>query len=113
MSNNNDIKPRLKAVLERHQGRNSAITRRELRQILDYQNDRKLRILKDELVKEGLPVLSFTSPPAGYCLPANWQELHAGLDVLRSYIIDLCILRANLKKAGGVYLEPAGQRRLL
>ena len=109
----NDVKPRLKFILEHHQGRSSAITRRELRRILDYHDDRKMRLIKDELVKEGLPVLSFTNPPAGYCLPTNWKELSDGLEVLRSYIVDLCILRANLKKAGALYLKPAKQGKLI
>ena len=115
MNNSNDIKPRLKAVLERHLGRNSAITRRELREVLGIplNYDRKLRLILTELRAEGLPVLFATDRPAGYYIPTNWEELHRGLEGYRSYIKDLCIQRAYVKKAGGVYLEPAGQRKLL
>jgi len=115
MSNNNDIKPRLKAVLERHQGRNSAITRRELRLMfgLTDKKDRKLRLMIGELRAEGLPILFATEKPAGYYLPETWTELYTGLDAFQSYIKDFCIQRAYVKKAGAMYLKPASQERLL
>lgn len=111
--NNNDIKPRLKAILQNRQGRAKAITRRELRDYLGYQNDRKLRLIIAELRSEGLPVLFSTSKPAGYYTPANWGELRSGLDSFRSYIIDLCVQRASIKKAGELSLYSGKQGALL
>lgn len=98
--NHNDIKPRLKAILSNRQGRAKAITRRELRNTLGYQNDRKLRLIIAEIRAEGLSVLFATQKPAGYYVPASWEELRSGLDSFKSYIIDLCVQRARIKKAG-------------
>ena len=111
--NNNDIKPRLKGILSRHQGRARAITRREIKNTLGYQNDRKLRLIIAELRQEGLPVLFATQKPAGYYVPATWQELHDGLDSFKSYIIDLCVQRAKIKKAGELSLYSSKQGILL
>ena len=110
---NNDIKPRLKGILQSHQGRASAITRRELRNTLGYQNDRKLRLIIAELRSEGQPVLFATQKPAGYYVPATWEELRDGLDSFRSYIRDLCIQRAKIKKAGERSLYSSKQGLLL
>ncbi len=109
----NEIKPRLKSILSNHQGRASAITRRELRNTLDYQNDRKLRLIIAEIRAEGLPVLFATNKPAGYYVPATWEELRGGLDSFRSYIIDLCVQRARIKKAGERLLKQATQGVLI
>ena len=110
---NNDIKLRLKAILSSRQGRARAITRREIKNILDYENDRKLRLIIAEIRAEGLPVLFATNKPAGYYVPANWDELRAGLDSFKSYIIDLCIQRAYIKKAGELSLYSGKQGLLL
>jgi len=110
---NNDIKPRLKNILSSHQGRARAITRREIKNTLGYQNDRKLRLIIAELRQEGLPILFATQKPAGYYVPTTWQELHTGLDSFRSYIIDLCVQRAKIKKAGELSLYSSKQGKLL
>ena len=113
MLETNNIKPRLKNILSNHRGRASAITRRELRATLSYQNDRKLRLIIADIRAEGLPVLFATSKPAGYYVPATWDELRAGLDSFRSYIIDLCVQRAKIKKAGELSLYSVKQGMLL
>lgn len=110
---NNDIKPRLKGILSNRQGRARAITRREIKNTLGFQNDRKLRLIIAELRAEGLPVLFATNKPAGYYIPATWDELRAGLDSFRSYIVDLCVQRARIKKAGTLSLYSSKQGVLL
>ncbi len=110
---NNDIKPRLKGILSNRQGRARAITRREIKNMLGYQNDRKLRLIIAELRQEGLPVLFATNKPAGYYVPATWDELRAGLDSFRSYIVDLCVQRARIKKAGELSLYSGKQGVLI
>ena len=103
---NNDIKPRLKGILSNRRGRARAITRRELRDTLglDDKQDRKLRLIiakiRAEGLVNGLPVLFATKKPAGYYVPATWDELRAGLDSFRSYIVALCVQRARIKKVG-------------
>ncbi len=110
---NNDIKPRLKGILSNRQGRARAITRREIKNMLGYQNDRKLRLIIAELRSEGVPILFATNKPAGYYVPATWDELRSGLDSFRSYIIDLCVQRARIKKAGELSLYSGKQGALL
>ena len=110
---NNEIKPRLKGILSSHQGRASAITRREIKNTLGYQNDRKLRLIIAKIRAEGLPVLFATNKPAGYYVPATWDELRTGLDSFRSYIVDLCVQRARIKKAGELSLYSGKQGALL
>lgn len=112
----NGIKPQLKLILEHHRGRASAIMRRDLRVLLNDLDDRKLRLIKAELVREGVPVLSATKQPAGYYMPTSYDELHTGLKTLQSYIIELCKDYRDIKKSGHLFLEkplPARQDRLL
>ena len=113
MNDNEVIKSRLKGILSNRRGRGKAITRRELRNTLDYQNDRQLRLIIAELGYEGLPILFATGRPAGYYVPATWEELRAGLDSFKSYIIDLCVQRAKIKKAGELSLYSGKQGSLL
>ena len=113
---NNEIKLRLKNILSNHQGRARAITRREIKNTLGYQDDkddRKVRLVIAELRAEGLPILFATQKPAGYYVPATWQELHDGLDSFKSYIIDLCVQRARIKKSGELSLYSSQQGVLL
>lgn len=113
---NNGIKPQLKHIIENHRGRTNAIKRRDLRVLLNDINDRKLRLIKTELIREGLPVLSATKEPAGYYMPDNLVELRDGLSTLQSYIIELCKDYRDIKKSGHLFLEkpmPARQDRLL
>jgi len=113
MNDTDIIKTRLKGILSNKQGRASAITRRELKNYLGYQNDRKVRLIIAELRQEGLPILFATQKPAGYYVPATWDELHSGLDSFKSYIIDLCVQRARIKKAGELSLYSTKQGVLL
>jgi hypothetical protein len=66
-----------------------------------------------ELRLDGLPVLFATSKPAGYYVPATFNELKEGLDSYRSYIKDLCIQRAAIKHAGELCLYNGKQGVLL
>jgi len=112
----NGIKPQLKHILEHHRGRSSAITRHDLRLLLNDIPDRRLRLIKNELVREGVPILSATKEPAGYYVPATHEELRTGLKTLQSYIIELCRDYRDIKKSGRIFLEkpaPPIQDRLL
>ena len=104
-----NIKVRLAAVMEYHRGRCRAITRRELRETLDFHDDRTLRLAKSELISAGLPILSRPDHPAGYFLPANMTELADGVSTIESYIIELAALKRSLERGGSLYLKPAQQ----
>jgi hypothetical protein len=113
--NDNHIKNLLINILQRHQGRQNAILRRDLRQVLELtlSQDRKLRLLIAELRNDGMPILFATDNPAGYYLPDNLKELKEGMDKLRSYIIDECITLRNLKVKGSQYIQGEYQKQLL
>lgn len=106
----NSIKLRLKAVLSNHEGKGNAITRRELRQVLGYNDDRQMRIMIRELIAEGLPVISTTS---GYYIPLNQQEQNEGIAFLRSYLIEDAKRIKDLKRAGALWFTPGIQRRMI
>ncbi len=107
----NDIKPRLKAILEYHRGRKNVILRRELRQILniDMAGDRQLRLFIGELRREGIPILFSTKKPAGYYVADNLNELQEGMEAMRSYIIDECRTLRDLRIYGHRYLAKESQ----
>lgn len=105
----NSIKLRLKAVLSKHEGKENAIKRRELRQLLNYKDDRQMRLIIRELIAEGLPVISTTS---GYYIPLNQQELRDGIAFLKAYLIEDAKRMRDLKRAGSLWLTPGIQRNL-
>lgn len=113
--NNNGLKSQIKTILEHHRGRRQSITRRELRRILelDDMQDRKLRLIVAELRHEGLPILFATSKPAGYYLPESLAELNEGMDKMRSYIIDECIVLRDFKVFGSQYISREVQGKLV
>ena len=63
----NNLKPRLKHILERHEGRLQAITSRELSQITG-EPDRKVRLVIRELISEGIIPMP-TEQPIGVSFP--------------------------------------------
>jgi len=109
------MKEQVKALLEKHKGRSNAITRHALRNALNIplNKDRKLRLLIAELRREELPILFATESPAGYYLPESLSELKEGVDKLRSYIIDECIVLRNFKVSGSLYINNNRQGKLL
>lgn len=104
------LKLRLRAVLERHEGRAQAITRAELRALLDNPPDRKMRQLIRDLIGEGLPVIATTQ---GYFIASSYQELREGMLFIRSYLIEDARRLRDLKVLGAQYLAGQVQRRLL
>ena len=115
MNTNGDLKSRIKVLLLKHKGRHSAIRRRHILSELGLPEkaDRKLRLTISELRREGFPVLFETTHPAGYYLPANLTELNQGMDKLKSYIIDECIILRDLKVYGRMFVAGEKQGVLL
>ena len=111
----NKIKSMLPTLLNNHKGRNRCITRREIRRLLelDIREDRKLRLVIGELRHEGLPILFETEKPAGYYLPESLAELKAGMDKIRSYIKDECMVLRDIKVLGSRYVIGEKQGVLL
>ena len=104
-----NIKPRLKVILERHRGREKAITSRELVYSLDS-NDRSVRLAIRELIAEGIPVASAVQPPLGYFIAQNFAEVQEyALSVRRRLVEDALRRRDFLRSARCL----AGQGRLI
>ena len=108
------MKELLRHILEQHQGRENAITRRELRQTLNLSEsqDRMLRLVISEIRHDkidGLPVMFSTSEPSGYYLPATLKEVEDGKREWKAKIVDECITLASLKKYGARFVQKEQQ----
>ena len=103
------IKQELKTILLRHEGKEQAITSRELCLLLGLQ-DRALRLFIRDLREELVPILSSGE---GYYLPANRDEVNQCLASMRSRLIADAITRRYIKKAAALYLTPAEQGVLM
>jgi len=110
---NDDIKKTLRIIMESCKGRNNAITRRELKQRLGYNNDRQLRLTIAELRHEGLPILFATQSPAGYYTASNYNEIQEGIRAMRSYLIEEAKVIRDFKILGTRYLARNKQGTLL
>lgn len=108
-------KDAIEYLMGQHIGKINAIPRNELRSMLKmpFKSDRAMRLLISELRHEGLPILFSTSKPSGYYLPANLAELKEGINKLRSYVIDECIVIRDLKVKGQQWINREGQGQLL
>jgi hypothetical protein len=109
----NDLKSRLKNILERHEGRDRAITGYELARMLGQRDDRRIRLLIRELITEGLPIASSTEAPAGYFLVGSWQEAERYAEGEKSRLIEIALRRRDFRRGAALYLAPAEQGRLI
>lgn len=112
---NPNVKSELINLLERHSGRQRAILRREIRNVLNIPNseDRQLREVISELRLEGFPILFSTGKPGGYYLPETLGELKEGIAKMRSYVIDECKIMRAWRLKGSQYINGEKQAILL
>ena len=109
----NELKTELRKILERHEGRDHAITGMELARILNQRDDRRIRILIRELIIEGLPVASTTSQPAGYFIPESYEEAREYAESIRRRLIEAAIRRRDFRRAADCHLRLAKQGKLI
>jgi len=105
-----DIKTELRRILERHQGRDQAVTGMELAKRLGHRNDREIRQVIRELIAEGLPVASCG---AGYFLATSYAEAREYADSLKGRLIEDALRRRDFRRAADCHLRLATQRRLI
>lgn len=79
-----DISRTILGILSRHQGAGQAITGRQLSHLLGHRNDRKIRLVIQQLISDGQPIAASVSDPVGYYVIANREEAEAYVAVLRS-----------------------------
>lgn len=111
-TNKAELKTELRHILERHIGRDSAITGESLARMVGQRN-RQVRQVLEDLIDDGLPVLSTSEPPAGYFIAESLSEAREYTESLRSRALVLFLRRRKVIKNTALYLGPASQGRLL
>ena len=86
--NKTDIKRELRTILGRHIGRDSAITGESLARMVGQRN-RQVRQVLEDLIEEGLPIVSTSEPPAGYFLATSHKEAEEHTESLHSRAMSL------------------------
>jgi hypothetical protein len=107
------MKGELRSILLRHEGREQAITGKQLADLLGYKDDRVIREAIAELINEGLPVAASCSGSMGYFVVNNRQESDEYAQSLKSRLIADAIRRRNFRRAADQFLTPAVQERLI
>lgn len=100
-------------ILEKHQGKDSAIKGKDIACLLGQRSDRKARLIIRDLIEEGYPIASTVSDPKGYFMIQTIAEKDEYLAVLRSRLIEDALRRRDFKIAAGRYLEGVRQGMLL
>ncbi len=107
------LKAQLKSILLRHEGKERAITGRELARLFGYKDDRQIRLVIRELISEGLPVASSTESPQGYFVVLTRQEAEEYAQSIKGRLIEDAIRRRDFRRAADQYLTPAIQLELI
>jgi hypothetical protein len=107
-----DLKQELRSILERHQGRDSAITGESLARMVGQRN-RQVRAMLEELIENGLPIVSTSEPPAGYFLATSHKEAEEHLLSLQTRIEHLSHRKRKVLDNVGAYWSDNRQGRLL
>lgn len=106
------MKTELKNILERHEGRERAIKAQELACLLDT-DERHVRQVIEELIDDGLPVVSATESPAGYFIPVSLEQAKEYTQSLRSRAVLIFLRRKKVIRNTALHLKPASQGRLI
>jgi predicted DNA-binding transcriptional regulator YafY len=107
-----DLKIELRHILERHQGRNTAVTGEFLARIVGQRN-RQVRQILEELIEDGLPIVSTSEPPAGYFLAISHKEAEEHLTSLQTRIEALSHRKRKVLDNVELYWGENRQGRLL
>jgi hypothetical protein len=110
---NGELKTEVKGILLRHEGKDRAITGRELANLFGYRNDRQIRLIIRELIAEGWPIASSTESPFGYFIVATRKEAEQYAVSIRSRLIEDALRRRDFRRAVDQYLTPAIQGKML
>jgi hypothetical protein len=107
------MKGELKQILLRHEGRDQAITGKQLAELLGYKDDRVIRETIAELIDEGLPVAASCSGTMGYFVVNSRIEANDYAQSLKSRLIADAVRRRNFRRASDQWLTPAVQGRMV
>ncbi len=109
---NSELEKQIKAILLRHEGKERAITGRELAYLVRHRDDRQVRIVIRRLIADGLSIASSTERPGGYYIAITRQEAEEYIAVMRSRLIQDALRIRDFKRNAKRYLEPVEQGRL-
>lgn len=112
--NKTELKRELRHIFSRHVGRDRAITGESLSRMVGQRN-RQVRQLLEDLIDEGLPIVSTSEPPAGYFIPESMAEAKKYTESLRTRALALFIRSRKVRRNTGLFLTAgsAAQGRLL
>jgi hypothetical protein len=79
-----DLPAQIMAILGEHKGSANAITGLRIAKQFGYRNDRKVRLVIQQLIADGHPIAASVSEPVGYYLVHTRDEAEAYAAVLRS-----------------------------
>lgn len=108
-----DLKREVKEILLRHEGRDRAITGRELAIMLRQHDDRQIRQIIRELITAGLPIASSTGKEAGYFLVITRGEVNEYAESVKGRLINDALRKRDFRRSAALYLGPARQGKLL
>jgi hypothetical protein len=106
-----EIPERLIDILTRHKGVRNAITGAKLSRMFGHRNDRKIRMVIQQLIADGKPIAASVSDPVGYYLVETPQEAEAYEAVLRSRAVKTFERLHDFQRAAknefGIPFQPA------
>ena len=107
-----ELKAQLEGILTHHRGRSMAITGHELVSLTGEEN-RAIRLALEDLISDGLPIVSATEAPAGYFLATSREEAIESTAYLRSHAVMTFLRRKKIIKNTATYIKPILQGKLL
>lgn len=82
----NSLKDAIRSYLGH--GKEYAVTGKSLANILNYSNDRIIRIAIREMIADGIPIASSVNQPYGYYIVSTQQEYNEYIAVLRARALE-------------------------
>ena len=107
--NESELMSCLKKVIERHIGRDSAITAGAMSEMFGYQDDRPIRLAIEKLIDDDFPVCSVTEEPAGYFFPSGVEEAKTYTVSRRRRALRIFHRRRHIIRNTARYYEKAEQ----
>lgn len=87
-------------------GKANALPGRILAQRLGFKDDRQIRIAIRALIAEGYPIASSVSPPMGFFIAQDKEEVARYLSALKGRLVEDAYRRRDFKIAARAILQP-------
>ena len=100
-------------ILEGHRGQANAIRGSQLASELRQPDDRKVRLVIRELIKEGMPIASSVSEPYGFFIVETQDEAVRYIQGIKSRISEDQARLNDFEKAAAAYWELPRQLQMV